>query len=253
MPRAARARRAVARRPVRRPRPVARNPFTPYRRRLAAPSQAGVIGTLNSFVRNNPMPLTCIRECNYFETILLTGGAVGVFGTTTASYLISSIFQPRVGTHQPYGRDTMALMYQYYRVLSFTMIIDVYSGSVASVVVGVQIHNSSDSTSMTSAVPTRIGEQSGAVLIDAPTVGESPTKRRYKFTITPAQADGLPRLSNDVDTARYLSLMTSNPSAVPTIELGAGDKNSNSTVTALVDVQITYKVEFSGRVFQAVS
>lgn len=78
----------------------------------------------------HPLPQRYITKQKYSDTIVLTSGA------STYLFNLNSVFDPnRTGVgHQPYGFDQLAALYNRYRVISCSWVINAYS--LAAVRVG---------------------------------------------------------------------------------------------------------------------
>lgn len=227
---------------------------TKYRRTInAAVGRPGVIGG-SSINFNQAVPFANRRRfaMKYVEEITLTSGAAGVIGTTATFYL-NSIYSPKSsGGHQPYGHDTLAGIYNFYKVqwvkieLLFTQTTDNYNRPC------VQIRNSSDTGSISGLQPYVVAERPGA-RIYAMTIDSGTSEVKEALGVSPAEIDGISPAQFNADDARYLATFGANPAAIPKLEIGLGNTAATSGATCQCIVTLTYYGYASGRLQLAVS
>ncbi len=111
------------------------------RRRLNSRRSGRRVGRLNRSSRTGPFPRTAVVSLRYFSNTVTLDAAVG--GHATHSFRANDLNIPDATagvTHQPYGHDTLATVYNRYKVLSSKITVvfqplggDSLSGGIAAV------------------------------------------------------------------------------------------------------------------------
>ncbi len=126
------------------------------RRRLSAPRRSGTARRLNRSSRSGPFPRTAIVSLRWVTNKKTVNPGVGTPGTV--SFRANSIFEPDAAgtdTHQPYGHDTLATVYERYKVVSAKITVsfvgtggDQLSGGMASIQLSTAITPTTNTTLM---------------------------------------------------------------------------------------------------------
>jgi len=205
-----------------------------YRRRSSGRSRR-----LNRGSRSGPFPRKAIVTLRYSDTTLLQPTLANFAHTT---YLANSIYTPRylVSTHQPYGRDTLATIYNNYKVLSSKCTAEFVSqggGPGSQSTVGVQLTSGitpNATTSLRREVPDTSWKNTNA-FVGARAI----TKVKKSFNTA--------RFFSTTRGAEVQSQMGTNPSEQAYFHVWgmAMDPNTALPDDILATVTITYKVLLS--------
>lgn len=199
-----------------------------------------------SFVKSLPFPRKMFKTLKYSQNFHLTGAALGLFGAVEKMRL-NSLFDPdQTGTgHQPYGRDTMASIYQRYKVFDVNIVLKVISPSETSCVLGCLITGPSNSGDTIQGLTIDQVREKNMCSIHYCTSNEvkSLTKKMHirlcdVMGITPAQ------YKNDLDNTTAGS--GGNPSDECAIQFACVDfKGANDTNADIwIAVDIYYRTQF---------
>lgn len=188
-----------------------------------------------------PFAQRYITKMKYAESLNIVGPALG--GLTQYAFNLNSIFDPnRTGFgHQPYGHDTMATLYNRYRVIKCNYVI---SGLAIGGTTG-------DSYGIIAAMP------ANEVAVVTGGVAEVQENPKVKF-ITQAPNDGSKVLRGTVNLPslmgrttqqyiaddRFQATFGSSPSELGVLNIFAGLLNGNSEqITTKLNVVLEYTVE----------
>lgn len=230
-----------------------KNPWkdSPYKGRIFHGNRLGVLGNVTRWNAANPFPARqYFHNMSYNLFYLLTAGTSGVIGDTYALQL-SSITAPSVsGGHQPYMRDQAATIWQFYKVTRVRVKFTFFNASSDSTIGVVQVHNSTDTSSMAGVAPVYQTEKKGcrAAIIQTDTGGNNMNVIDFDASI--AEIDGLSELQHVADDARYLSTMAGSPAAIPWLEFGCGELNAVTGTTVKVMIEAYFNGYFCGPVDQ---
>lgn len=184
--------------------------------------------------------------------LLQTSTTIGNLGTEN-SLRLNSIFDPDAtgGTHQPYGYDTMALIYNRYVVHAVDLEIVFQNGAGNQVAAcALMIRPSTVTTALTGTSVTDVWERpQSEVLFPMPTGDTVIHKSHWKIW----DIDGISREQLLANVEEYSALMTLDPTRIPTIALAVTNMSSTSQITLQATVRFRYHVEFYDRLTQAIS
>jgi len=229
----------------------AKGAFKSYKGRVAtAGGGAASIGILGArfpnYNRGAGFKNTEIKELIYVERQNLAAGAVGVVGST-ATYNLNSIYSPRSGGgHQPYYHDQLDAIFTQYQVLRTTVEIQFLATSSNFNMAAIQIHPSSDSSTISGEDVMTTGERPGGRLVNLSTSGEG-VQKRIEYSFTPAEIDGYTRATNMADVNRYASNFGTSPSAIPKLEIGLGNIDGTGSTTMMYTIMLRFLVKCIGR------
>jgi len=201
----------------------------------------------------DPFPPKAYRYMTYAQRfLLLSDTTIGNLGAEN-SLRLNSIFDPDAtgGTHQPYGFDTMALIYNRYVVHGVDLEVVIQNGAGNQVsACALMVRPSSITTSLTGTSVTDVWERPQSdVLFPMPT-GDTVTHRSH-WKIW--DIDGVSREQLLSNVEEYSALMTLNPTRMPTLGLAVANMSSTSQITLQVTVRFRYHVEFFERLTQGIS
>lgn len=193
-----------------------------------------------------PFPAKYICKHHYRESLTLTAGAVGVFGTETG-YSLNDVFDPRfsAGGHQPYGRDTMATIYGRYKVLGCKVKIVFTDPSADGVVCGVAATTTSDGFSLTG--------NSYEIGTEKPNVWSAPVNNTGVQTVTfekyfdIAKFLGMTKSQYRNDMFHLGSSAGTTPASLALIRVANLDLRAAGAPTVLATVDLDYYVQWYDR------
>lgn len=215
--------------------------------RWAPATGTGALGVQWSrYNSRGALPNTYNGVLTYVEDQNLASGAVGVVGTT-ATYYLNSIYSPRsAGGHQPMEHDSWATLYTQYQVTRIEIQIRFYATGTNYNVAALMIHPSSDTSSITGENPLTTGEREGGQIVQLSTDGQR-VDQIVNFNFTPGEIDGYSRATNLADVNRYAASFGASPSAIPKLEIGLGNVNSDASQVMRYTIYIRYHVKMIGR------
>jgi hypothetical protein len=192
----------------------------------------------------NPRILTTLRYSTQLTRVITTlNGDQYLFN-------LISIFDPDVtGTgHQPYGRDTLALIYNRYRVLKFMYrVLATANGCTHLVTVmsnGALNANITNQTTFSAATETPYSQRRMIPFSAARTVTSS-------GSIMLNQLAGVTKVQYESDD-RFQAVFSADPSELMLLTLGAYNPNT-STVTVEYQIELIYEIEAFDPIIQAQS
>jgi hypothetical protein len=203
-------------------------------------------------------PSRMCTQMTYAEVLKIgsdnaTGGKTG----TAKTYQLNSLYQPRVGGHQPYGFDILSGLYNRYFVravhLDMTIARDNASTTNQLMIAYSSLQSAAGGYDIGSVVDaySEIGEKPGsrAYLI---TVGGGGDFRNVNSNIKLHEIEGITEsvyLAND----NYRSAINTSPSLIPTLQLAVSSITATTTVYLDFRVRLTFDVEFYDRIVQVQS
>jgi len=185
------------------------------------------------------VPDRIIVPMRYCEVALLSGS---ILGYESYIYNMNSTFDPSVTVtgHQPLGRDQWATLYNQYRVLKATIVVDfTQQQSTQPVLCGL-------SPSETAAIFTNsAAEQPGAktTLVSQDTCG--PNTKRLSLTMDCMKFLGDPGARYKDSTA---ALMSASPAEPVYVHVWASNALGGTTVDVVASVSINMEVELFNRI-----
>jgi hypothetical protein len=237
--------------------PIARKSKTAERSKnvLAPISSVGVLyrSPLITGPSVDPFPPRLIRSLRYQYTTTLSGtGTANTFGTAV-TFNLNSVFQPNSGGHQPYGFDTLATLYDRYKVHSVDVdILACYTGGIQNSFVGVIMLPPGEAATIAGSTVEIVGEKPMA--FTAPIVGGTGTgvaDIQQKFVV--AQCSCLSPVEFAANVEDYAALVSASPSRIPRLEIAVADFTTTTTASIKFRCSLIYHVEFYDRVILAQS
>ncbi len=170
----------------------------------------------------------------------------GYTGTSTV-VRVNNAYEPCNSTHQPYGWDQMAALYNQYKVIGCRMEVHVSNKSAENCITLVRPCPVNENTNLNN-VSMLSAERPGVeMLFTAP--GQPIAHWKKSFDI-PALC-GVTKEQYDADVAQYGAAVTAAPSRYAYVQIAT---QSSSTSTAVsITVKMTYRVQFWQRQTQAAS
>jgi len=173
----------------------------------------------------------------------------GLTSATPSTYNLNDLFAPEVvNAHQPYGFDQMTPLYKKFKVHSATITVQTLTTAA-----GIWLH-------VAFASPNAGFSYAGA---SAYAVSEQPGATSYLLTPSvvhhTVKGIDMPTLCNvtkqeyDADVSMFVGTGAASPSSVAKCYLALSTPGAASGYTALLQVRITYKVEWFDRITLAAS
>jgi hypothetical protein len=175
-----------------------------------------------------------------------TNIAASLFGNQI-DLKLNSIFAPVAGGHQPYGRDSLALIYQRYSVFKVVVDLKFSTNVVNPILFTAALSLPGSLEAMTGNGFSTIADQPNARSELNGGVGSPPTRMHFEFDL--ARLVGLTREQYIADTADYGSVMTASPAQSFFLSIAA----AGPIVGALAftcEYEINYHVKLYDRVLQ---
>lgn len=173
------------------------------------------------------------------------------------SYRLNSLYDPELtgGGSQPYGFDTMATIYQRYKVRSVIIDAELVSVSNGDETGFVSVLVPSNTT-----LPTLAGASTDS-FIDKPFTiitlmnsRDSPSgKYHYRQVVDVARLDGLTALQFDADVSNYSAAVTADPTNTPRLTCAVANISTTTQFACTLKITLTFDVEFWDRTILAQS
>lgn len=190
----------------------------------------------------DPFPQRKWARMRYTDNITLTGPNTNL--TSEYIYSLNSLFAPGVTTytHQPYGFDTMALLYYNYQVYSAYVELEWYDPDHDGVICGYQLAGTSVA-----------GVSAGAIeerpLTKLTTLSNTGNQRYIqRILVNNPQVLGFKPAQYINDTSHTGALVTASPSYQSYIRLCVLSTTAATASNIKLKVSITYKTQFWNRV-----
>jgi len=182
----------------------------------------------------------------YFDFIPLS---VTTLAVSQYTFRLNSLFDPdRTGTgHQPYGRDTLAALYNRYRVYKTGWRVEMPSNSQTFSAVVVPSNGTFTATTLadfTLAIELPYSKYQAIGAAGAP-------PGVFESSINLAQLGGVPRVEFDSDD-RFAANFSSNPTEVQDLEIIYYNPNG-STLTTQLNIELWFKADAYDLINQAQS
>jgi hypothetical protein len=197
--------------------------------------------------RYEPFPNRTVRSMRYVYTTTLSGtGTANAFGTSV-TFNLNSLFQPNSGGHQPYGFDTLATLYERYKVLATHVEISaMYTGSIQNCFVGLIMLPPGEAATIAGSTVEIVSEKPRAIAL--PVVGGT-----NAGMITVSQdfdmktAAGLSAVEFKANVEDYAALVTASPSRLPRLEVAVADFATTTASSLKFRFDFIFKAEFFDR------
>jgi hypothetical protein len=171
-------------------------------------STVGAVG-LPNFMRADPFPSTRICQLKYSDIFVNNTNATAALYGNQIDLKLNSIFAPVAGGHQPYGRDSLALIYQRYSVFKVVVDLKFSTNVVNPVLFTAALSLPGFLEAMTGNGFSVIADQPNARTELCGGVGAPAVKMHFEFDL--ARLLGMSREQYIADTADYGSVMTASP------------------------------------------
>lgn len=196
-------------------------------------------------------PKRLVNHMRYEIGMTLASSATNFQCGVENVWRLNSVFDPDLtgGTHQPYGFDQMAGLYNQYRVSSAKVQITAIPGAASQPgILVIQGQPAVSSSALTGTAATDVGERSVGALLCLDATGRSKTFSK-NFVIH--QLEGLSYVEWAGDQ-QYQSVNTTSPALTPFLRLAYATCNGSASVSLAVVVKIEFEITwFDGIVLAA--
>jgi hypothetical protein len=213
------------------------------------------LGPFARLVLADPFPPRRVLQLTYANNLSISSnGTAGLMGTAQ-TYRLNSLFDPDLtgtGT-QPYGYDTLATIYQQYKVNRVRVSMDFLPGDPTYVGTVVAVLVPSAAT-----LPTLAGANIDTFL-DKPfttfvPIGTNNTQpRRINFDLPIHMIDGLTRSQLANDLTNYSAFVTASPTSTPRLTFAFASSGTVGAFGIVVKTTITFYSELWDRFILAQS
>lgn len=200
---------------------------------------------LNS-MPGDPFPVRMFVTQRYGQLNTLTAGSAGLFGSEQI-FRLNSLFDPDLtGTgHQPYGFDTLASIYNRYKVHAVTARLRWSDPSADGVIVAANFQAPGVPTSITGSDPNTIMERLGMWTANLNNTGDQEVVFTQRFTLP--DLCGCTKQQFDSNTEDYQSAVSTSPVRTPFLRLAIAALDGSSTPTVRCETLLIFEVEYFER------
>ncbi len=193
---------------------------------------------------NQPFPPKTAHKLNYVQTFKLSTGAAGIFGIEQVMRL-NSLFDPDftgVG-HQPYGFDTLATIYNKYKVLRVNLRLE-WTNPVADGVACGYMFTAPDAGGALQGV--NLDQANERMNVRVGHLNASGSQKLVQNIRAPIHTvSGLSRLQLNADVDQYSSSMITSPARQPFLHIAAANvDNTDPVTTVMLTIKATYHCRF---------
>lgn len=194
--------------------------------------------------RIDPFPqrfTASLRYCDIYT--IATTGTQFEYGTAT-TFVLNSLFAPVSGGHQPYGYDTLATLYNRYKVVRVDMELAlVYNGGVQNSIISGVVLPPGTSATIAGSVYSIVSEKPRTMSI--PVVGGTNmgcpfVKQRFDI----ADLSGLTRQELQANVEDYSAAVTAAPSKTVSFEVAACGVQTTTATSTKVLATFVFHAEF---------
>ncbi len=211
--------------------------------------QTDAIMSLRGLSAMMPNPFPVVKRVEHpfvnFGQITTTAS----FNVATATYGLNALYDPQqagTGDYQPYGYNTLALLYGRYLVKSAYLDIEFFDPSVDGMTVGFKIGGSDPS-----GLAINVAQQQPFTAIQ--TLSNTGDQRAsFQIPVPIHSVLGLSQRQYEDELGTYGAVVGSNPSKIVNVRLFAAGVGSG-TPTVRVNVRIVYKAQWYDRTTLAAS
>ncbi len=205
-------------------------------------------GGSSLFSVKDPFPKIYRTQMYYTETITKTAGALGIFGTE-AAYRANSTFAPQIAgggvSHQPYGRDQLALLYLRYKVSGVRLQIQFSNPSEDGMIVGVKYNTPLDLLSLGGLSPAVQGEKFNVWMKALNNTGSQTVNYDRYFRMEDLM--GVTKLQFKADIDEYSALTGASPVDTPSLRIAVGDITGTGGGTVNCIIKLTFYTNWFSR------
>jgi len=197
----------------------------------------------------NPDPFPNRKYCKlqYSDNILITAPATNL--SYEQIYSLNGLFDTDfTGTgHQPYGFDTMAVLYANYLCYACRVELEWYDPSADGLVCGYQLQGSTASGATISALDERPWSENTQIS----NTGDQ--RKVFRFFVPNHELLGVTKEQYRADTNNFGAAVTANPTANSYLRLFAVSTQAGATTTIKLNVKFHFYCTFFNRVTLAQS
>lgn len=204
--------------------------------------QTSLSKAMNLFTKAGPFPMTKTYKLRYTENHILSAGISGIIGTTQ-TYSINDIYDTDLtgAGHQPYGHDTLATIYNRYKVIGCWVKLICNDPSQDGLCMSYEVHNPSNaSATIAGQFPHTVAERQMGGLVRLNNSGSQ--KATKNFYVPMYKAAGCSKLQFDADPDNYTAAFGGSPGNQCRIEFGVADLRGGSSGSILCDMELTFVV-----------
>lgn len=199
-------------------------------------------GPFKSYVEGDPFPPAKLYRLIYAEQYALTAGTSGVVGTAIA-FNLNNINDPNLaggasGGHQPYGHDTLATVYNKYKVSGVKIEAHFSDPSEDGIYILMEATGQTATSTMAGSSINYATERPMVVTRYLNDTGSQQLKVSQFFPIHTLL--GITKTQFNADTNQYSANMNDNPAAIPKLYIGLGSLRGSSAANAKCTVKLTY-------------
>lgn len=194
----------------------------------------------------NPFKERMFVKHDYCDLLTFTSGVGGIFGTEEV-FRLGSLFDPdftAVG-HQPYGRDTMATIYNRYEVFAVKIDLVWTDPSADGLAVGMLLEAPSDTTTVTGMTVQQLGEKQGSMVKFCNNTGSQVVRTAGYFRLS--RLSGLTPLQWKADFSNFSAAAGSNPTISPWLRFAAADTSGAGGLTIKCLVRVRFYAKWYDR------
>ncbi len=164
------------------------------------------------------------------------------FGASSTTFNLNSVYNPATSTHQPYGFDQYAALYNYYKVHGVRVKITAVGPSTTCLLCW-KLKSPNDSSTLASQTVSTVYERPGNTSVWIQQGAGKPFET--EFDVDLAMLSGLTRAQFEADSANYSAAVTASPTRVFPIEFNVTSPGSSQSVDVIVELK--YRVRFWDR------
>lgn len=207
---------------------------------LRAIPQGGSFGQASPF-----KPKMFVRH-KYCELSTLTAGTAGIMGTEII-YRLNDLYDPYFsgGGHQPYGRDTMAGIYNRYKVSGCKIDLTFTDPSADGMAVACAIQDSTESATLTNLQVDEAQEKQNCIVKFLNNTGAQ--KVNIKKYMPIHMVEGLTKLQFKADIENYSANASNSPVSTPFVRIAIGNVTGTTGGTVHCMVKLTFYSQWYNR------
>lgn len=194
----------------------------------------------------NPFKERMFVKHDYCDLLTFTSGVGGIFGTEEV-FRLGSLFDPdfTIVGHQPYGRDTMATIYNRYEVYAVKIDLTWTDPSADALAVGMLLEAPSDGTTVSGMTIQQLGEKQGSMVKFVNNTGNQITRMNAYTHLS--KLCGLSRLQWKADFSNFSAASGTNPTVGPFLRIAAADASGTGGLTIKCLVRIRFYTRWYDR------
>ncbi len=204
-------------------------------------------GLFHNYVTGDPFKPIMYTRLRYTDNYTFTTGTAGVYGSEQIMRL-NSIFDPDFtsGGHQPYGRDSLAILYNRYKVHACLMELVWTDPSEDGMVVAAQLQGPGGVYSLTGKTVNEIKEQPMSATRVVNNTGKQVVIMKQYIPIH--KVIGITDLQFKADLTQYSATMPATPSLNVFARMSAASLRGNASATIICRATFTYYCQCYDRI-----